>query len=250
MRNNEKGFSLIELLIVVAIILIIASIAIPNLLRAKMAANEASAVGSLRTLNTSAILYSTTYGTGFPGSLAVTGRINQLGSDFGLGGADRHSSGARHEERLHLHLYRCRSRWCRQHRQLHDYRHAHFGRHHGPAHVLHRSERRDSREHHRFRRDRQQHTDRLTGSQYGANGRESIGSRPFYFSSSGPLRADDSASNVFPSHAANAYDESQSQGLASRNIRSWRGPSRPKPASTLQWENYSRTRETCSPEPV
>ena len=52
MRNKEKGFSLIELLIVVAIILIIAAIAIPNLLRSKMAANEASAVGSLRTLNT------------------------------------------------------------------------------------------------------------------------------------------------------------------------------------------------------
>ena len=73
MRNNEKGFSLIELLIVVAIILIIASIAIPNLLRAKMAANEASAVGSLRTLNTSAIMYTTTYGTGYPASLAVMG---------------------------------------------------------------------------------------------------------------------------------------------------------------------------------
>ena len=73
MRRNEKGFSLIELLIVVAIILIVASIAIPNLLRAKMAANEASAVGSLRTLNTSAIMYSTTYGTGFPGSLAAMG---------------------------------------------------------------------------------------------------------------------------------------------------------------------------------
>ena len=52
MRNKQKGFSLIELLIVVSIILIIAAIAIPNLLRAKMAANEASAVGSLRTINT------------------------------------------------------------------------------------------------------------------------------------------------------------------------------------------------------
>jgi len=70
MRNKQKGFSLIELLIVVAIILIIAAIAIPNLLRSKMAANEASAVGSLRTLNTACVTYSTTYG-GFPSSLTA-----------------------------------------------------------------------------------------------------------------------------------------------------------------------------------
>jgi type IV pilus assembly protein PilA len=72
-KKKQKGFSLIELLIVVAIILIIAAIAIPNLLRSKMAANEASAVGSIRTLNTAAITYNSTYGNGFPANLTILG---------------------------------------------------------------------------------------------------------------------------------------------------------------------------------
>jgi type IV pilus assembly protein PilA len=72
-KKNQKGFSLIELLIVVAIILIIAAIAIPNLLRSRMAANEASAVGSLRTLNTAAVTYATTYGIGYPDALTKMG---------------------------------------------------------------------------------------------------------------------------------------------------------------------------------
>src|SRR5580704_6976754 len=82
MRNKQKGFSLIELLIVVAIILIIAAIAIPNLIRSKMAANEASAVATLRTINTAEVVYSSTYNV----STVFAAPLNALG-DGGTVGA-------------------------------------------------------------------------------------------------------------------------------------------------------------------
>jgi len=69
--KKAAGFSLIELLIVVAIILIIAAIAIPNLIKSKMAANESSAVGSLRTINTGEVNYAASCpAVGYSASLA------------------------------------------------------------------------------------------------------------------------------------------------------------------------------------
>jgi prepilin-type N-terminal cleavage/methylation domain-containing protein len=75
--TKQKGFSLIELLIVVAIILVISAIAIPSYLRSRMQANEASSVSSLRMLNTAAVTYSSTYvDVGFPAALANMGGVN------------------------------------------------------------------------------------------------------------------------------------------------------------------------------
>jgi type IV pilus assembly protein PilA len=72
---TSHGFSLIELLIVVAIILIIAAIAIPQLLRARIAANEAAAGENVRTITTASMAYSATWGNGFPPTLAALGGL-------------------------------------------------------------------------------------------------------------------------------------------------------------------------------
>jgi prepilin-type N-terminal cleavage/methylation domain-containing protein len=75
--RNQKGFSLIELLLVVAVILIVSAIAVPNFMRSRMRANEANAVAAIRVIHTSAVTYATTYSDlGFPAQLTNLGGAN------------------------------------------------------------------------------------------------------------------------------------------------------------------------------
>jgi type IV pilus assembly protein PilA len=73
--SADSGFSLIELLIVIAIILVVAAIAIPTLLHSKMAANEAAAAENVRTITTASVVYSTLWGNGYPPALSSLGGV-------------------------------------------------------------------------------------------------------------------------------------------------------------------------------
>lgn len=72
-RNPQRGFSLVELLIVVAVILIISAIAIPNFITSKLRANESGAIENMRTITSANVVYSTTWQVGYASTLATLG---------------------------------------------------------------------------------------------------------------------------------------------------------------------------------
>ena len=102
MKRLERGFSLIELLIVVAIILIIAAIAIPNLIRSRMAADEASAVSSIRTINTAQVTYCLDLGNRLCRGLEQPWRSRRLHRLVHHGLLDRPRPFRRKQERIHV----------------------------------------------------------------------------------------------------------------------------------------------------
>ena len=119
--RRKKGFSLTELLIVIAIILVIAAIAIPHLLRSRIASNEASAVGSLRTINSAMIQYYLSHpAVGYAGGLGVLGASPCVPSatracliDGGLAGGTRAVMSSRSRDPLVLRPIRTMRRLCR-----------------------------------------------------------------------------------------------------------------------------------------
>ena len=183
-NSKEKGFSLIELLIVVAIILIIAAIAIPNLLRSKMAANEASAVASLRTYNTSIVAYETTYATAPTTNLSTLGPSTTPSStaadlvDNLLGIAAPIKSG-------YAFTYKAGAAACEWQRlDVHDYRQPDHSKRDRSADLLHGPEWCDSPENGWHHRSRHRHSDRrLVPGSSSLGGERQTPFSPIYFSS-------------------------------------------------------------------